>query len=74
MTFVVNQDGLVFQQNLGKGTTVLVAVMTRFDPDVAWARVDLMNDCCRPNVPVPPSKPLSKRNRHNVGCRPASTR
>jgi hypothetical protein len=44
MTFVVNEDGLVFQTNLGKGTAALVAAMTRFDPDVTWARVDVTSD------------------------------
>jgi hypothetical protein len=44
MTFVVDQDGVVFQKNLGKGTAALAAAMTRFDADVSWARVDVTNE------------------------------
>ena len=41
MTFQVNQSGVVFQKDLGKGTAAEVARMTRFDPDLTWARVDV---------------------------------
>lgn len=41
MTFQVNQDGVVFQKDLGAGTPQLVRGMTRFDPDLSWARVKL---------------------------------
>jgi hypothetical protein len=44
MTFVVDQDGVVFQKDLGPRTTAVVAGMTRYDPDLTWARVDLTND------------------------------
>jgi hypothetical protein len=44
MTFVVNQDGTVFQKNLGNGTAAIAAAMTRSDADVSWARVDLTNE------------------------------
>jgi Protein of unknown function (DUF2950) len=44
MTFQVNQDGVVYQRNLGVGTTTLVAAMNAFDVDVAWTRVDLTSD------------------------------
>jgi hypothetical protein len=44
MTFVVDQDGVVFQEDLGKGTAAAVAAMTRFDPDLTWARVDVTNN------------------------------
>jgi hypothetical protein len=40
MTFVVDQDGVVFQKDLGE-RTALAGAMTRFDPDLSWARVDI---------------------------------
>ena len=36
MTFVVNQDGVVYEKNLGPETTALAANMRRFDPDESW--------------------------------------
>ena len=44
MTFVVNQDGVVFQKDLGTGTAAAAAAMTRFDPDLTWARVDVTSN------------------------------
>ena len=44
MTFLVNQDGVVFQKDLGKGTPAAATAMTRFDVDLTWARVDVTND------------------------------
>jgi hypothetical protein len=41
MTFIVNQDGIVFQQDLGDRTPALAAAVSRFDPDESWARVDI---------------------------------
>jgi hypothetical protein len=41
MTFLVDQDGVVFQKDLGQATTKLASAMTLFDPDVSWARVDV---------------------------------
>lgn len=43
MTFVVNQDGVVYQKDLGPDTAKLAAAITRFDPDISWARVDIVN-------------------------------
>ena len=40
MTFLVNHDGIVYQKNLGKGTTALALGMTSFDPDSTWSRVE----------------------------------
>jgi hypothetical protein len=39
MTFLVNQEGVVFQKDLGEHTDRVVARMTRFDPDINWLRV-----------------------------------
>lgn len=41
VTFVVDQDGIVFQKDLGPATGKIGAGMTRFDPDLSWARVDI---------------------------------
>ncbi|HEX8814505.1 MAG TPA: DUF2950 domain-containing protein [Terriglobales bacterium] len=39
MTFIVNQDGIVYQKDLGKTTADTAAAMTAFDPDSGWAAV-----------------------------------
>jgi hypothetical protein len=39
MTFIVNQQGKVYQCNLGPDTDAKVAAMTKFDPDGAWTLV-----------------------------------
>jgi hypothetical protein len=41
MTFLVNQDGIVFQKNLGGDTDRIAAKMTLFNPDFSWARIDI---------------------------------
>ena len=43
MTFVVNQDGIVFQKDLGPNTATVAAATKRFDPDLTWARVEVVN-------------------------------
>ena len=40
MTFVVNQQGIVFQKDLGKNTPRIAATMTRYDPDDSWQPAD----------------------------------
>lgn len=39
MTFIVNQDGVVFQKDLGKDTAALVEQMNAYDPDTTWTAV-----------------------------------
>ena len=39
MTFIVNQQGKVFQTNLGPRTAKIVARMSAFDPDNTWTMV-----------------------------------
>lgn len=41
MTFIVDQDGIVFQRDLGPGTQKQVQAIKAFDPSLAWARVDV---------------------------------
>jgi hypothetical protein len=40
MTFVVNQDGVVYQSNLGKDTEKIATAMNKFDPDKTWKKVE----------------------------------
>jgi len=40
MTFIVNHDGVVYQQDLGKKTAKIVRKMNLFDPDSAWEKVE----------------------------------
>jgi hypothetical protein len=39
MTFMVNQDGVLLQQDLGTNTAATVAAMSEFDPDAGWKPV-----------------------------------
>jgi hypothetical protein len=39
MTFMVNQDGVVHERDLGEETSRAVVAITRYDPDAAWAVV-----------------------------------
>jgi hypothetical protein len=41
MSFIVNQDGIVFQRDLGPNTASRVAAAKIFNPDLDWARVDI---------------------------------
>jgi len=38
VSFMVNQDGVVYQKDLGQNTAALAAEMTEFDPDPGWRR------------------------------------
>ena len=40
MTFVVNQDGTVYEKDLGEDTAKVAASMAEYNPDKTWARVD----------------------------------
>jgi hypothetical protein len=40
MTFVVNQDGVVYEKDLGKNTEKLAEAMIMFDPDKTWKKVE----------------------------------
>jgi hypothetical protein len=39
MTFIINQDGVLFQKDLGKNTTETATAMSEFDPDTGWSPV-----------------------------------
>jgi len=40
MTFLVNQDGIVYEKDLGPDTQNLGAAMTEYNPDSTWSRAD----------------------------------
>ncbi|HUC86576.1 MAG TPA: DUF2950 domain-containing protein [Candidatus Acidoferrales bacterium] len=40
MTFIVNQDGKVYQRNYGERTSEVASSMTRYDPTRHWALVE----------------------------------
>jgi hypothetical protein len=40
MTFIVNQDGVVYQKNLGPDTSAVAAKMSVFDPDASWTKAE----------------------------------
>jgi hypothetical protein len=39
MTFVVNQEGRVYEKNLGPQTTQTASTMTEYNPDTTWKLV-----------------------------------
>lgn len=39
-TFIVNQDNLVYEKDLGAQTSTLAAAVVRYDPDSSWSPVD----------------------------------
>jgi len=39
MTFIINQDGMLFQKDLGKTTKETATAMSEFDPDASWTSV-----------------------------------
>ncbi|HEV2175309.1 MAG TPA: DUF2950 family protein, partial [Nitrospira sp.] len=39
LSFLVNQDGLVYEKNLGKNSTAIASKMTVFNPDTSWRQV-----------------------------------
>jgi hypothetical protein len=40
MAFIVNQDGIVYQKDLGPDTEKIANAMTQYDPDSTWERAD----------------------------------
>ena len=39
MTFMMNQDGVLLQKDLGKTTAETASAMTEFNPDASWSIV-----------------------------------
>ena len=40
MTFIVDQDGIVYEKDLGPRTATLAKAMTKYDPDSSWRKAD----------------------------------
>ena len=40
MTFIVNQDGVVYQKDLGQTTDELAKAMKEYDPDSSWQKAE----------------------------------
>jgi Protein of unknown function (DUF2950) len=40
MTFMVNQQGVIYEKDFGQDTTTLAAAITTFDPDNSWNETD----------------------------------
>jgi hypothetical protein len=40
MTFIVNQNGIVYQKNLGKDSSKVAASMKVFNPDASWKKIE----------------------------------
>jgi Protein of unknown function (DUF2950) len=40
MTFMVNEDGVVYQKDLGKKTEVLAKIMKEYNPDSSWQKTE----------------------------------
>jgi hypothetical protein len=40
MTFIVNQDGVVYEKDLGQDTAKTASAMTEFNPDQGWIKSD----------------------------------
>ena len=40
MTFIVNQEGVVYQKDLGKNTASVAKAMKRYDPDESWKKAE----------------------------------
>jgi len=39
MTFIVNQDGIVYEKNLGPGTDAAARAINAYNPDSSWSKV-----------------------------------
>jgi hypothetical protein len=40
MSFIVNQDGVVYQSDLGPNTAAVAAGITWYNPTSVWSKVD----------------------------------
>jgi hypothetical protein len=40
MTFIVHQDGIVYQKNIGADTAMVAAAITEYNPDSTWNPID----------------------------------
>jgi hypothetical protein len=54
-TFIVNQDGIVYQEDLGPQTAALAKATARYNPDASWRQ-------------VPPADPAGCREPQRSRC------
>ena len=40
MTFIVNQDGIVYQKDLGNKTEALGKIVHEYNPDSSWSKTE----------------------------------
>jgi hypothetical protein len=40
MTFIVNEDGVVYQKDLGEKTDALAKAMKEYNPDSSWQKAE----------------------------------
>jgi galactose-1-phosphate uridylyltransferase len=40
MTFIVGQDGVVYQKNLGSRTEEIAKALRQYDPDPTWRKAE----------------------------------
>ncbi len=40
MTFIVGQDGVVYQKDLGKKTQALAKAVKEYNPDTTWQQIE----------------------------------
>ena len=40
MTFIINQDGIVFEKDLGADSAATASKMSEYNPDESWKRVE----------------------------------
>jgi hypothetical protein len=40
MTFIVDQDGIVYQKDLGKKTGVIAKTMAEYNPNATWQKAE----------------------------------
>ena len=57
MTFIVNQDGVVFQKDLGEETEAAANAIQKFDPDATWIAIvpPAVNSAAPAAEAVPPA-------------------
>jgi hypothetical protein len=56
MTFIVNQQGIVFQKDLGPKTAQIVKAMTEYNPDKTWTPAEVAVEEVAPEETKPEEK------------------
>lgn len=54
MTFLVNQEGIIFEKNLGKNTRQLAEAMIEYNPDSSWKKVKVLDKEAQKISPATP--------------------